>query len=185
MKKTQNANNYAGYNNRPYKVMSPEDMSDDLMAFTFNPNFTPYDDVVLDLKTYSNELVEAFKQLKYCKIKLYHEISCNGKWHLHGLIKIIDKMKFTIFDLQILKTHGVFEIDTIGKMEDWFSEAYVFKQKKLMVPLLTEYGIPYSYNTIDDKLYLVKIDPLLKMKKCKKETPEEIPSWMPPPDSSI
>lgn len=175
-------NPYNGYNDRPHKCPAPEDMPDELMTFTYNPNFTPFDGVIMDMATYSNELVDVFKLLKYCEIKLVHEISSSGKWHLHGYIKIINKMKFVLFDFKILKEHGVFEIDTIADPDKW--KEYVYKQKSLMTDLLKEYKIPYSYNTMDDKLYIVKVDPLVKMKKCKKEEPDSLPSWMPPPDSS-
>lgn len=178
MKKTP----YNGYNNRPYKCISPEDMPDDLLTFTFNPNFTPFDDNIMDMATYSNELVEIFKRLKYCKIKLVHEISSSGKWHLHGYIQITNKLKCVLFDLRILREHGLYEIDTITDKEIW--KNYVYKQKPLMTELLGEYKIPYMYNTMEDKLYIVKVDPLVKMKKCKKEEPDCLPSWMPPPDSS-
>lgn len=180
-KKPLKPNGYAGYNNRPHKCPSPEDMPDELMAFTFNPNFTPWDDKIMDMATYSNELVEVFRQLKYCKIKLYHEISCSGKWHLHGYIQIDNKMKFVLFDYKILQENGVFEIDYINDSQIW--KEYVYKQKELMLELLKDYKIPYALNTIDDKLYMVKVDPLVKMKKCKREEPESIPTWMPPPNT--
>lgn len=179
MKKTP----YDGYNSRAYKAIPPEEMSNDLMTFTFNPNFTPWDEKIMDITTYHNDLMDVFGQLKYCKIKLYHEISSSGKWHLHGFIIITDKMKFTLFDFKILKEHGTFEVDTITDMIKW--KEYVFKQRNLMIPLLEEYKIPYEVNTIDGKLLKRKVDPLVKMKKSKKEEPEEIPYWMPPPDSSI
>lgn len=180
-KKPLKANAYSGYNNRPHKCPSPEDM-DELMAFTFNPNFTPWDDKIMDMSTYNNELVEVFSKLKYCKIKMYHEISCSGKWHLHGYIHIDNKMKFTLFDYKVLQDNGVFEIDYINDKNIW--KEYVYKQKDLMLELLKDYKVPYAFNTIDDKLYNVKVDAVAKMKRCKKEEPESIPTWMPPPDSS-
>lgn len=166
MRKTQKTASYSAFNNRPYKVMSPEDMQDDLMAFTFNPKFIPdYKNFVLDMATYHNELINLFSTLKYAKIKVYHEISCLGKWHLHGFIKITDKMRFTLFDLHYLKDKGVFEIDTIGNMEEW--KLYIHKQRDLMLELLQDYKIPYDIDNIDGKLLLKKIDPVLKMAKCK------------------
>lgn len=183
MRKSSNTATYASYNNRPIKLPSPEDISlNTLMAFTYNPNFTPYDETVIDMKTYNNDLVDVFSQLKYCKIKLVHEISCMGKFHLHGYIMITHKIKFYTTDIQILKLHGVFEIDFINDEEIW--ETYVYKLKDDMKEHCKEYGCPYKLDTIEDKLYKCKVDALTKMKKCKKEEPEQIPSWMPPPDSS-
>lgn len=165
MGKNPKSGTYSGYNNRPHKLPSPEDMSDELMSFTYNPNFIPpYKNFILDMATYYNELIQLFSSMKYCKVKLYHEISCQGKWHLHGFIKVLDKMKFVLFDLPVLKDKGVFEIDIIGDKDGW--NKYIFKQKELMVELLAEYKIPYAIDNIDSKLLLKKIDPLQKMAKC-------------------
>lgn len=173
---------YSGYNNRPIKAISPEDLILNVdLAFTFNPNFTPYDDHILDMKTYNNELVEVFTKLKYCKIKLVHEISCMGKFHLHGYIQISDRIRFYTTDLQMLKQHGVFEIDTINDKEIW--KQYVYKLSTDMKEFCKTEKVPYMLDTISDKLYQCKIDPLQKMRKCKKEEPEYIPSYMPPPSS--
>lgn len=175
---------YSNYNNRPYKLPPPEEIVPDaVMAFTYNPSFTPTDDEILDLPTYINELTDVFRKLKYCKLHLAHEISCNAKWHLHGYIKITDVMRFYIFDLKHLKSDGVFEIDTISDPLKW--KDYVYKQKALMTDFLASHKVPYEINTIDSKLYIIKVDALLKMRKSKREEPDAIPSWMPPPDSSI
>lgn len=183
MRKSLNTAPYAYYNNRPVKLPSPEDIDiNTVMSFTYNPNFTPYDNTVIDMKTYNNDLVEVFTLLKHCKIRLVHEISSMGKFHLHGYILILHKIKFYTMDLQILKQHGVFEIDFINDADIW--KKYVYKLQDDMKQHCKEYGCPYELNTIDDKLYMCKIDPLNKMKKSKKEEPEHIPSWMPPPDSS-
>jgi len=183
MRKSPTTATYASFNNRPVKIPSPEDIeTDTLMSFTYNPLITPYDETVIDMKTYNNDLVETFNKLKYCKIKLVHEISCMGKFHLHGYIIITHKIKFYTTDVKILKENGVFEIDFINDEEIW--KKYVYKLKTDMQEHCKEYGCPYQLNTIDDKLYMCKIDPLNKMKKSKKEEPEQIPSWMPPPDSS-
>jgi len=161
-------NPYAGYNNRMHKLPSPEDMIiDALMSFTYNPLITPYDKDILDMPTYVNELMETFKKLKYCKIKLYHEISSTGKFHLHGYIKIEDPMRFTIFDFPKLKTEGTLEIDIINDTTTWAK--YVFKQLHLMKPFCDSQKVPPSIDNIDSKLYVVKVDPLVQMRRCKRD----------------
>lgn len=167
-------NTYNNYNNRPYKLPSPEEMSDDLMSFTYNPKITPLDKGRLNLDLYYNEIIDIFWNLQYAKVKLYHEISCTGKWHLHGYIKILNKMKFTLFDLPLLMQDGVFEIDTIGDMSGWI--VYITKQKVLMEEILKEYKIPYEINSIDGTLKKKKIDPIYSMAKCVKIDPMEYES---------
>ena len=162
---------YTSYNNRPYKLPSPEEMSDDLMAFTYNPKITPNDKGRLNMELYYNELIDVFWNLQYSNVKLYHEISATGKWHLHGFIKIHNKMKFTLFDLPLLMQDGVFEIDTIGDMEGWL--VYIHKQKQLMDDILKEYKIPLEINSIDGTLKKKKIDPIYSMAKCKQIDPME------------
>lgn len=167
MKKTTKTTTYTGYNNRPYKLPPPEEIIPDvLMAFTYNPSFTPMEGEIIDMPTYVNELTEVFRKLKYCKIHLAHEISSTGKFHLHGYIKIQNPIKFTLFDFYHLKQDGVLEIDTINDSDVWHT--YVYKQKTIMTEFLKEQKVPYEINTIDSKLYTIKIDPLLKMRKCKR-----------------
>lgn len=181
MKKNSNngkkSNTYSSYNNRPFKVPSPEEMSDDLMTFTFNPKITPLCKIdAYQLDIYYNELINIFASLRYCKVKLYHEISSTGKWHLHGYIKVLNKMKFTLFDLQYLMVHGVFEIDTMFDIDGW--KLYVHKQQELMLPILNEYKVPLVINSIDGVLKKIKIDPLFAMAKCSQVEPDM-------PDSEI
>ena len=168
---TKKSNNYNGYNNRPYKLPSPEEMSDELMSFTYNPKITPTDKGKINMPLYYNELVQIFRSLQYAKVKLWHEISCTGKWHLHGLIKISNKMKFTMFDFAILQQDGVFEIDTISDYEHWVN-VYCNKQQHLMQPILDEYKIPYEINSMEAPLKLKKIDPIYSMAKCPRIEPE-------------
>lgn len=81
----------------------------------------------------------------------------------------------------MLKQHGVFEIDIINDPQIW--KEYVYKLSKDMKEYCKIEKVPYMLDTINDKLYECKIDPLQKMKKCKKEEPESIPTWMPPPST--
>lgn len=155
------------FNNRPVKVLSPEDVvPNTLMAFTFNPSFEPYSwasPSIIRYDTYHNRLIDIFKELKYSKVKLYHELSCMGKWHLHGYIIIEKPMEFTLFDLKYLKADATMEIDTIGNPEVW--EKYVMKQQPLMQQLLIDQmaGIPSFISNMDGaKLLKVKVDKLRK-----------------------
>lgn len=164
-------NPYNGFNNRMHKLPSPEDMdTDKLMSFTFNPLITPYDKDILDMPTYVNELMDTFKRLKYCRIKLFHEISSTGKFHFHGYIKIEDPMRFTIFDFPKLKPEGTLEIDHINDSAVWAK--YALKQVNIMKPFCDSQKVPHTIDNIDGKLYTVKVDPLLQMRKCKREAIE-------------
>lgn len=155
-----------GYRNMAHKCISPEDVIVNTeYAFTFNPSFTPYGSGNrIHLSTYYNELVDVFKSLKYCQIRLYHEISSKGKFHLHGYIKIIDVMDFYILDLPILRKEGTYEIDVINDDDVW--KKYVLKGLHIMEPYCKKHKMPYELCNYDGyKILYVKKDALQNITK--------------------
>lgn len=145
------------YNNRKHKILAPEEMSlEQWYTFTYNPETQPRrPNMMIDLISWHNGMDHKFKR-KYCQIEAVPEISSNGRFHYHGLIKITNIMKFYIEDLPVLRDGATYEIDTISDMTAW--KTYMYKQQYLMEPLTKEYGIPYTYYS--HKIMKVKTTPL-------------------------
>jgi len=151
---------YAGL----HKIICPEKVVlNEILTFSVNPVATPYKtkrkgERVLNLPPFLNSIIKRLSKLRYCDYKLNPEISCNGKWHFHGEIKITEIINFYCFDLPLLQELGAFEIDTIKDIEIW--RTYCTKLKELTEPYLRSLKINYEINK-NSKYY--PEDPLVQM----------------------
>jgi hypothetical protein len=70
---------------------------------------------------------------KFCDVKLYSEISRNGRLHCHGWIKFKDFKSVMLFYTNVVeeykRVYGFIEIDTIKDMQVW--KTYCTKQQHL------------------------------------------------------
>lgn len=159
MKKIPTAGNSAKYN-----IIAPEDVKlNEEYTFTLNPESTPYQtkrkgDKCLVLPPFINEIIKGLGKLRYCKYSLRHEISCHGKWHYHGTIRITDIMNFYCFDIPLIKELGCFEIDMITDKDKWIK--YLTKCEALVRPYMEKDKLPY---VIDNNTKYVPENPLVKL----------------------
>lgn len=84
----------------------------------------------------------ALKLARFSTFQFYPEISRNGYWHWHGVIKILNVFRFHLEILPYLKTASVFEIDTIEDPEVWSN--YMTKDMEVMEPALSALNLPYK-----------------------------------------
>lgn len=81
------------------------------------------------------------KSFKSAKLKLYPELSPNGRLHYHGTLRVTDPFKFVFIDCYYFKNLFNLEIDTISDSKVW--EEYCTKQKTKMEPIITQ--MSYNY----------------------------------------
>lgn len=147
-----------------YNIISPEDVKiGEEYTFTINPLLTPYQtkkkgDKCLVLPPFINSVIKHLNKLRYCEYTLRHEISCQGKWHYHGTIKITDIVNFYCFDIPLIKEIGCFEIDTIVDKNKWIK--YLSKLEGVLRPYMEKEKLPYL---IDNKTKYVPENPLIQM----------------------
>lgn len=153
----------SGFSQR-YKCIDPKFMLVDILySFSWNLEEQPVSikngKSYLHLRDYYNMVIRRLRRLKYCSIKLYPEISGNGKFHFHGTIKIIDIALFLLLDLPFLKDKASYEIDQITDSDKW--KTYMWKCDTFMKPLCDENKLPYTWHS-DAKE--VKLDALTCLK---------------------
>lgn len=127
---------------RLFKGLKAEqyDMLGGRYAITINPedNRNTIKDTINDYQsvkdhiksTHQDNIQNIFKNLKYCEVLLYPELSPTGRLHYHGVLTVIDTIQFLWHDVQIIREHAQCEIDTIKEMKVW--EEYISKQYHLM-----------------------------------------------------
>lgn len=120
-------------------------------AFSFNPESQPVSYASDRLQKWWIEMAKLFGSFKGSTVKLSVEISKLGRLHFHGTIKISTLWKFYYYDVPKLMKDGAFEIDTIGKYDEWM--AYVDKNKNEMSEMMKAFGLPYSLATEKVKIH--------------------------------
>ena len=164
--KAQTRAQFAGYNNRPYKIPDPKLLNIGVQyAITLNPSAQPYTYVEAnglftgDNKAYHNEIMRIIRSLRNITLELTPELSGSGRWHYHGYAVIKDLAKFLIFDINIMKQYFCFEIDTIGETEEdklkW--KVYCSKGSHYMEKYCQDNKLPYQ---ITSETLNVKVDKL-------------------------
>lgn len=119
----------------PYERLNVREM----YAFTFNPERQPVLAHPIGVKLWWEAQDELFNELKHCIVRLYCEISTTGRWHFHGFIYILDKLRFTIYDIPKIIEKGSSKIDTMNTSEDYIKWLiYCNKQQSEIQDLLTE-----------------------------------------------
>lgn len=118
-------------------------------AFNFNPSGQPKIGKLNSLKewigVYSKFLLHT---LKGCKVELFVEISCTGRYHFHGYIKITDKIKFYTCDVHELQLNGTSIMKVIDNEEVW--GIYCNKQQSFIQPHLKDeiYGVFVEFDEL-------------------------------------
>lgn len=120
-------------------------------AFSFNPESQPVSYASDRLQKWWIEMAKLFGSFKGSTVNLSVEISKLGRLHFHGTIKISTLWKFYYYDVPKLMKDGAFEIDTIGKYDEWM--AYVNKNKDEMSEMMKAFGLPYSLATEKVKIH--------------------------------
>lgn len=147
-----------------YNILSPELVQlNTEYTFTVNPELTPYQtkrkgEKCLVLPPFINSIIKSLAKLRFCEYELRHEISCHGKWHYHGIIKIKDVINFYCFDIPLIKEIGCFEIDTILDKDKW--KIYLTKLEGVLRPYMEKLKLPYIIN---GNTKYVPEDPLVKL----------------------
>lgn len=119
-----------------------------MYAFTFNPSDQPKPSC-LGVHEWYGEMKGFFNGMQYSKYRLYTEVSKTGRFHFHGFIKIINRLKFCIKEVNQLTTFGTVCIKRLKTMEDYLEWlAYCNKQQNEINDYLTE----EIYCTIDPKV---------------------------------
>lgn len=120
-------------------------------AFSYNPESQPVSYASDRLQKWWIEMAKLFGSFKGCTVNIKVEISKLGRLHFHGTIKISTLWKFYYYDVPKLMKDGAFEIDTIGKHDEWM--AYVDKNKDEMSKMMEAFGLPYSLATERVKIH--------------------------------
>lgn len=130
-------------------ILPYEELEDGCVyAFTYNPIDQPKPGALGELEWF-DEMRQFFYGLQYSKYRLYTEVSKTGRWHFHGLIKITDRLRFTIREIGQLMTFGNLCMKRFKTTDDhmnWL--AYCNKQQNELQDYLT--GAIYC--TIDPKV---------------------------------
>jgi len=70
-----------------------------------------------------------FYSLNTYEIELYPELSKNGRFHLHGLIRIKDPVQWCLIHVHHLTNRGTMVIKAIDELDNW--NKYIQKQVTL------------------------------------------------------
>lgn len=138
-----------------WNAPKPEEIEEgEIYSFSYNPKAQPQLAPINHLDAFhgdnlkdfvKEEFVDLFKRLRNCEIDSRLEVSKNGRFHVHGTIKIKNIIKFYSTDLRRLQARGSYEIDTIEDMSEW--NDYVIKQSLLMDIFCDMEGIPAVYTS--------------------------------------
>lgn len=111
---------------------------DEMYAFTLNPVDQPVHSHPIGVKIWYENLCDFIKELKYCKVRLYIEVSKTGRFHGHGFLWVTDKLRFTIYDVPKIISKGSSKIDTMATPDDYvYWLIYCNKQQNEMNDYLT------------------------------------------------
>lgn len=135
------------------QFLKPEDVVTGVFyAFTYNPEHQPSRQSPTGVKEWWRCIINNFEGYDYCSLKLYLEISSQGRLHFHGYIMIKDIPKFYYDTVPDMVKHASIEMDTIKDTEVW--EKYCRKQEEFIQPWIYEelyngdvYPIPEFKNT--------------------------------------
>lgn len=123
---------------------------DTLYAFSYNPESQPVSYASDRIQKWWLEMAKLFGSLKGSTVELSVEISKLGRLHFHGTILLSSLWKFYYYDVPVLMKDGAFEIDTIGKHDEWM--AYVHKNKEEMSEMMKAFSLPRTLATKKVKL---------------------------------
>lgn len=117
------------YDKPKHQIIHPEDVNTNhCYAFTFNPNSKPEIGKVNAFKVWYDMIAHLLCDVCIAsKYRVYTEISCMGKFHFHGLIRITNIMNFYIHDVQTLTMNGTVVIKERTNEDEW--EDYYLKQQ--------------------------------------------------------
>lgn len=126
-------------NNDHHELLSYEELQDGgIYAFTYNPIDQPKEGPQGYMDWFYSQK-QFFEKFQYCKFRLYVEVSKKGRWHFHGLIKIVNRLRFTIKDIKNLMPFGHICVRHIRSMDDFVNWlAYCHKQQLELQEYLTE-----------------------------------------------
>jgi len=114
-------------------------------SFSYNPESQPVSYASDRIQKWWLEMAKLFGTLKGSTVELSVEISKLGRLHFHGTILFTTLWKFYYYDVPRLMKDGSFEIDTIGKHDEWM--AYVNKNKDEMSEMMEAFGLPRTLAT--------------------------------------
>lgn len=134
-------------------------------AFSFNPEAQPRDFNVDCIPKWFTSIIKTVGKLKACTVEMSVEISKLGRLHFHGTLTVHKSWQFYYYDVPMLCKEGSFEIDTIGKIDEW--QTYIDKNKTEMMTMMKEFGLPRTIATKttpkikeDTKRWVFKEEPL-------------------------
>lgn len=111
-----------------------------IYAFTWNPLQQPILTDPLGVSDWYHTQREFLTTLKGCSLRMFIEVSKKGRWHFHGFIKIIDRLRFSIYAAPKLCEYGASKMDILHTTDDYAKWLiYCNKQQNEMNDLLTEH----------------------------------------------
>jgi hypothetical protein len=117
--------------------LKPEDVQiGKCYAFSYNPISQPKIGRINSVKEWYDIYTKFFgiECMKGSTYQLYVEISSTGRFHFHGIIKILDRMNFYTNDTASLIGAGTSAMKEIESDEIW--EKYIMKQQFFIQPYL-------------------------------------------------
>ncbi|UTM74943.1 replication-associated protein [Tick-associated circular DNA satellite] len=110
------------FNNAKDQFLKIEEMSNgSVYAITYNPQTQPDHPSLNGFVDWWGEQQELFDRCTNCAVRLYCEISKTGRVHFHGLVKILNRVKFGMFDVPRLIKFGSTVIKQIEHYDEWIS----------------------------------------------------------------
>lgn len=136
----------------------PEYLRNETYSFSANPLSQPIPGQCNAFLEWYGEQRQFFKDLRFCKVSLYCEVSSQGKLHFHGFIRVKHHIKFYIHDVPRINERYSTEMDTIGNSLDGLFDAYAewIAYCNKVQPLMQEYMTEEIYGPFNKENLLYK-----------------------------